>query len=47
MLGIPCALRKGPSINFLGPGKKGSFPRASAAGNPARKIYVYVVLFLI
>ena len=34
--------RKGPSINFLGPGKR-RFPGGSPAGYPARKVYVYVV----
>ena len=36
--------RKGPSINFLGPGKR-RFPGGSPAGYPARKVYVYVVFF--
>ena len=34
--------RKGPSINFLGPGKR-RFPGGSFARYPARKVYVYVV----
>ena len=34
--------RKGPSINFLDPGKR-RFPEGSPAGYPARKVYVYVV----
>ena len=36
--------RKGPSINFLGPEQR-LFPGGSRAGYPARKVYVYVVLF--
>ena len=36
--------RKGPSINFLGPGKR-RFPWVSPAGYPARKVYVYVAFF--
>ena len=36
--------RKGPSINFLGPGKRRfPGPGGSPAGYPARKVYVYVV----